>query len=318
MRILFALFFFLNCSLFVTPCSIPGIFDGAWNQTVSALRELSKKCTEFVAVTVITNRYDTLKPAPPGWSDHVCSIAIVDAETYEWIFGKKTVTDPVLLKQKSSGWKVVKEERMPFVNNQCNVRTVKSLLLKFLPYTTHALYLDGTYTMKRPLKFFKDKYVKNNTNLFFISHPNRHDAKEEMKTVMKLHLTPENIVKRQDEDYTAEFQKDYHSPYLHQGNFHYRRNIPEVHAFECLWFSDIMDYSHRDQLSLPKAILDSGLTSTTKAISPKEGKEFLAQGGHSHAVNRQLNSKVIYPCGISPRRDFSAEKSAGTTTSSKK
>eukprot|EP00008_Paramoeba_atlantica_P002063 CAMPEP_0201503680 /NCGR_PEP_ID=MMETSP0151_2-20130828/84799_1 /ASSEMBLY_ACC=CAM_ASM_000257 /TAXON_ID=200890 /ORGANISM="Paramoeba atlantica, Strain 621/1 / CCAP 1560/9" /LENGTH=69 /DNA_ID=CAMNT_0047897365 /DNA_START=818 /DNA_END=1027 /DNA_ORIENTATION=- len=64
-----------------------------------------------------------------------------------------------------------------------------------------------------------------------------------------------------------------------------------------------MDYSHRDQLSLPKAITDADLDKSTKVLTPRDAIEFLDQKPHADAVNREMTTKTVYPCRSSPKNE---------------
>jgi len=299
-----AVLLFLSLPIFLETCSIPGIFDGAWGHTVTKLKEISKKCKELVVLTVITEKDETLKVAPVGWSSSVCSVAIVDPDTYSSIFANKTTHfDQASKEQKSKGWIVIKEDKMIFKNKLCNVNTVKSLMLKFVPYTKQAIYIDGGNYMERPLHNFIEAHISNKTNLFLIEHPDRKDVKEEINHAIHSHQAPEKVLKRQKEDYSLETRtSDYHSHHLYLGNFHYRRNVGPARAFGCLWFADMIDYANLDLLSLPKAIVNSGLESTTKSVSFEISKEFLAQQHHFRQTNE--STEIVSPCGMSARRVF--------------
>jgi TOD1/MUCI70, glycosyltransferase-like domain len=303
-------FFLLFPSVFES-CSIPGISDGFWNRSLTLTRELSQseQCGSLVVATIITNAYDKLSHAPGGLFDKstTCCVAVVDIITWDSFSLTERVlgvgqTVPII-----RGWHVVMEDNMYWENNQCNVRTFKSLTLKFFPYSKAIFYLDGTWKIMVPFKQLFRTALKNDTEIALLLHPERTDARLEMSTVTYLHLTPTEVVARQRREYDIEANREYHTKHLYQGNFCFRRNTPRTRVFECLWYADIMSYSHRDQLSLTKAITDSGLDPYTGKV--RQNNFVLRKSAHKNTVNRVYNRNkeepVIYPCFSSKPRDSS-------------
>ena len=159
---------------------------------------------------------------------------------------------------------------MIFKNKLCNVNTVKSLMLKFVPYTKQAIYIDGKRKiqkivverkkeevfvsfllflilvsggnyMERPLHNFIEAHISNKTNLFLIEHPDRKDVKEEINHAIHSHQAPEKVLKRQKEDYSLETRtSDYHSHHLYLGTkfffFFFHFFIPFPFFFSLFFF----------------------------------------------------------------------------------
>jgi len=296
-------------------CDVPGQSSGSWQVTMKFGTKVSRRC-DIIVTTIITDQYDHLLPITKD-GPSVCWVAILDPQTFAaefWRPEAKVKEEEEDVYVHASGWTAIREKNMFFGNNQCNARTLKALLHLFFPYSLYHLYIDANQILLDTPTSLISKYLQGNTVLAFVRSIHRDDVSEEIDRIRERHLSPDSIIEYQKSMYNADLNITTSNDYstggiLLQGNWRLQRNIPIVHAFDCLWFSHIMDYSHRDQISLPKVLFDLDLMDNERVVViPKRNSVKMKRNEHLNVRQRFKSITYEYPCRYSPVRTPAMDK----------
>lgn len=291
-------------------CAIPGLYTaGSWYDTYRAGYALSRECA-VVIVSIMTDAYDVLPTPVPAGVNMACRVIIVDPASFALFSDARELdaSGALYYSARLEGF-VVLERRMHFANNQCNARTVKALLHLFFPFAQYHVYADANYALQRSggQAIVAGGLRRHDGPLVAIPRHPRGDVALEMDIVAKYNITPAELVEYQRALFAADAAvapDEYHTDFLLQGNFRMQRNVDAVRAFGCLWFSFIMDYSHRDQLSLVKALTMTNITRASGRLNVM-APDTLARKTqeHDHPVRWWLEPDVVYPCRESATRN---------------
>jgi hypothetical protein len=222
--------------------------------------------------TVIFNNYDQLLPVNQKWNcDFVC------------------LTDNPHIK--SNGWKIqVLDEE--FASYKSANRKFKILAHNYFPNYESSLYVDGNIRIKKdPTELF-EKYLKKE-NFASCIHYARDCIYEETITLLfsgrlndyeKLRLLNQ-IALYSKESFPRHFG-------LTETNVLFRNHMePSVVRIMEMWWSELSDGSHRDQVSLPYVLWKSNSNITYIDEGPRFNDVFFALD--LHASERKSFSKRV-------------------------
>lgn len=155
---------------------------------------------------------------------------------------------------KSNIWKIVQLGDMPEeLTSVKKQRYVKICPHKFLPDYDLSIWVDGNVKIIGDMNKYLETYCNRNTSIFIPSHPQRECIYSEANTCIAIGKDRKENVKPQIDRYEEEgFPKNYG---LVQSNIIIRKhNEPDCIELMDLWWSEVRDNSHRDQLSFNYAL----------------------------------------------------------------
>ena len=184
--------------------------------------------------TCITGNYDNLSGIFPNQSANVDFICYTDNQA---------------LKYRSGNWdiRLIPPElrRLQPVKQQ---RIVKACPHRYLLEYDVSMWIDGNISIISDVMEFISRYNLDRIHIFTRRHPFRNCIYEEEKKVLQLKKDFPSITNRQIERYRRDgFPKSFG---LHETGIMLRRhNETDAKTFGNMWAKEIMDGSHRDQLS---------------------------------------------------------------------
>lgn len=184
-----------------------------------------------VLYTCITNCYDTLRAAPiqPGW-DFIC---FCDEKTALTFFGNDKRSSVY------KGWIIYV---LPDSHYDKLSRKVKILPHVFLPFEYDvSIWVDANIQMKCDL----DKLIWRK-HYCVMTHPNRNNIFDEAKACIEMIKDEPAIISKQVEKYINE---GYDGQGMVATGIIIRTDHPYNMAFNEGWWTQVRDYSRRDQLS---------------------------------------------------------------------
>lgn len=221
------------------------------------LRDIKKKAAErlhepkIVVYTCITGGYDKIhEPSyvTPG-VDYVC------------------FTDNMGIKSKTWKLKPIPEELKGFskVKQQ---RGVKILAHRYLPDYDISIWVDGVVDVRGNIKEYLKAFDFNTYSVFIPEHPARKCIYKEIDACIKIKKIKGDeitLAKKQLDRYRAEkFPENYGlvqtNVMIRWHNDQYSKTLMEK------WWSELKDYSHRDQLSFNYALWKCGSTKFKQLI----------------------------------------------------
>lgn len=138
----------------------------------------------------------------------------------------------------------------------------------------YSLWVDGNITpLVNPFELIR-KYL-NNTDIAFFPHPSRCCVYQEARAVNELGLDESERVNEQVNRYLAEGMPVAFG--LPETGVILRRHTPLVREFEDIWALEVMNGSHRDQLSVSYALWKTGLQVTWMPETVKTSPQFASK-----------------------------------------
>ena len=212
------------------------------SQTKSKLEEVKKE-PKIVVYTCITGGYDNLiKPTlvTPG-VDYVCFTDNKDLKSNIWKI--RPIPEELL------GYSKVKQQR-----------GVKILPHRYLPEYDISIWVDANVDTKGNIKDYLQGLDFNTYSVFIPEHPSRkciYKEKEECVRLRKITGDGIALANKQMARYKAEkFPENYglvqSNVVIRAHNTEYSKKLMET------WWSELKDYSHRDQLSFNYALWKTG------------------------------------------------------------
>lgn len=221
------------------------------------LADMRKKAAEkpheprIVVYTCITGGYDRIhEPSyvTPG-VDYICFTDNMDMKSKTW----KLKPMPEELK----GFSKVKQQR-----------GVKILAHRYLPDYDISIWVDGVVDVRGNIKDYLKTFDFNTYSVFIPEHPERKCIYKEIDAcirIKKIKGDQVTLAKKQLERYRAEkFPENYGlvqtNVMIRWHNDQYSKDLMEK------WWSELKDYSHRDQLSFNYALWKCGSTKFKQLI----------------------------------------------------
>lgn len=133
---------------------------------------------------------------------------------------------------------------LPLVKRQ---RVVKACPQRYLPQCDISLWVDGNISILCDIAEFISKYDLRRTWIYAKGHPLRKCVFAEANAVLNLKKDAKGIVNSQMNRYRGEGYPS--NSGLHETGILLRRSCQENLLFGNSWAKEIMDGSHRDQLS---------------------------------------------------------------------
>jgi len=179
------------------------------------------------------------------------------------------------------GWDVVLETQLPFVSPILNSRVPKMLMHLFFPHAAVLVWVDGNKNIRTPLRRILAAYLRDKgTDVVLTTSLRGARTVADEARFVRGTLAPAQAVDRQMAAYR---QMGYDKLDVYHGGFRIQRNSPRARRFGCLWFSEVLTFTARDQLSLAAALHMADLRASPRLIVvPKD--DFLAfvhKGGHA-------------------------------------
>lgn len=230
--------------------------------------------------TVITDGYDTLKVPRNG------------SKCYDFI----CFTNDISLS--SSFWKII------YINKQSRhlQREIKIKAHEYLPDYDFTIYVDGSAVIKRDLSQLEMLIGKS--DILFVKHHKRTCLYDEEKAIHEFRKDIPLITNPQIEKYRSEGMPVQFGMY--QTCLIARRKTKEVEAFCNLWWHEVENHSHRDQLSVMYAQWKTGIQPVV--IGHMQMVHLLSIQAHNFNYRPPLQTKELRVFYSTPAR---ADKNIG-------
>jgi hypothetical protein len=152
------------------------------------------------------------------------------------------------LEFQSGNWQIRKiPDELQGLSKVKQQRVLKACPAKYLNEYDATLWVDGNLTIMSDMFGFVSKYDLSATPIWTKKHPSRRCIYDEANAVIRLKKDIRQTVGPQMTKYhTENFPKDFG---LHETSVILRRRCRETEIFGNLWAKEILDHSHRDQLS---------------------------------------------------------------------
>ena len=200
----------------------PGVFEPSVKPVQSLIIE---KAGGIVVYTAITAGHDTLKEEQV--TDGAQFFVFTDGD-----FRSKT-------------WKVLGTTNL-FRSPRRTARYHKVLSHLFFPDAQYTVWMDGTMTLKAPIKEIIDSFPKE-AQIITSPHQERDCLYGEAKVCMDLDLDNPAIIEKQVKQYKKEGYPEHAG--LAETKIVIRKNTPQVEQFNKEWFYQLFTGSKRDQIS---------------------------------------------------------------------
>lgn len=147
------------------------------------------------------------------------------------------------------------------------------------PAAEWILYFDANLIPKSPLIEFSE-WLRGHgeADLYLFQHNQRPCLYREAEAIIKSGKASESAIRDQTLAYRLQGVPE--NLGLYQGSVHLRRNCDAVRQFEKRWWNEIARWSHRDQLSLPVALHNSGVR--VKVLPPLSFLQFFDHTPHKN------------------------------------
>jgi len=153
-----------------------------------------------------------------------------------------------------------------------------------------SLWIDSNMILKPGIGEFCEEF--NNADLTVIKHDKRNKISEEISEIIRFGKDSDRVLYESVKDLSSRFG-NYDDLGLFQGRFLYRIHNERVVEFEQLWWSLILKYSIRDQLTLPIAVQYS--RAITSILPPATSSEFYDVVSHrKYKFNVKNSSHMAY------------------------
>jgi len=189
------------------------------------------KKNKLVIYTAFTKGYDSLKE--PEFVDENCDYICFtnDQNLKSEIWDIKYMEDSIL-------------------DNNRKAKEYKVLSHKYLAEYKYSFWLDGTFKIKDSIREYIYKYLKKDSKILCVIHPERGCIYDEFKASKKITRYPAVIMEKQTDKYKKEgFPSNYGLPVL--GAIFRKHNSKEIIKLMEDWWGEIMSFSNQDQLSFP-------------------------------------------------------------------
>lgn len=182
-----------------------------------------------VIYTVITGEYDTLKEPliiTPGW-DYVCFTDNHSLVSEHWTM-----------------------RYVPKLNKSTAKKQSRALKIHTPVFETHdeSIYIDANIQINCNLNKFLLKY--NPSDIMVMDHPQRDNIYKEVLACVELEKDNPKVLLKQLDHYFSSGFDIFHSG-LYSCGFIYRVHRDNIKRLSEDWASEVMKFSHRDQVSFP-------------------------------------------------------------------
>lgn len=185
--------------------------------------------------TVLINGYDTLKNfrATEGW-DYICFTDDKSLKAHPWETRHVKLSDNPVKQQ----------------------RDIKIRPHHYLPEYDMTVYIDASHSLTQDLNKFISTFYKG--GMLVAKHNARTCVYQEAKQVLRLGKAKKEDVDRQMNAY---YKERFRTGTLYETGFMVRDK--SVTALMEHWASQVQEYTHRDQLSLPYSVKKTGIVPHT-------------------------------------------------------
>lgn len=143
-------------------------------------------------------------------------------------------------------------------NPKFDSRQYKILGCHYFPDAEWVAYFDSQLHPIKPVhEWINWMKSHGDADMYVYFHHHCHSIYEEAEAVIKVGKASAHVVNAQMDRYRSQGVPESGGMYL--GGIHLRRNTPAMLEFEQLWWNEVKNGSHRDQLSLPVAIARSNI-----------------------------------------------------------
>jgi len=183
----------------------------------------------------------------------VCYVAFWDEITLleQEAEGKKLGEDRTI-----GVWRVIVVHNLPFTDQRLNGKIPKMLGHRLFPQARYSIWVDSKSQFRRdPIAVFEALLWRTNSVLAISEHGARSCVYDEGNAIIKKHKATPEEVDRQLTQYRLDgFPKDARydgHKALAEASVIVREHTAMTNLFMCLWFSEVVRFTSRDQLSFP-------------------------------------------------------------------
>lgn len=221
-----------------------------------------------VVFTIITGNYDNPQPIAvknPEWR-YIC------------------ITDDMTID--GGDWELIPIETLnpPKGLNPIRLQRWAKIIGAVEYFQCDTIYLDGSYEIRNDIsqillsmdRSYSDGNVMTLQNMILKIHPKRNSYIDEGIACIKLNKAHPDSIRRQIKEYEAEGLE--YGGGMYETGVLIRKYTPKVIEFCQLWWAEIEKHTHRDQLSIMKALKDCGIIFST--MTPGFFNEFVTLHKH--------------------------------------
>ena len=248
--------------------------DRNYNGRYSKLIDIKPK--RIVVFTENIGEYDHLKPI--NRYENTRCIAFVD---------KDMVVD---------GWEIIN------VNNIEQIKSLKhtKLICKYirthsyelLPDHDYSLHIDANMTLTTDPNKILEEIINKSHSLMAFNHYKRETIYDEAKQCIEWELDNVNRISEQIDRY----KKEGVVGKLYECGFLLRKNTKEVQSFDQIWWSEVLQNSHRDQISFPYVIEKTGISIKAFNHTNRMNSDYVKideiKRGITHKGSRVFNNNI--------------------------
>jgi hypothetical protein len=163
------------------------------------------------------------------------------------------------IRKSRSGWQF-REPCSRYEDPNRNAKIHKVLAHRYLSDFDYSLWIDATIRLLQPVEELIERYLADSDIAVFAHHA-RNCTYVEAESCIKKKLDNPVVIRDQMERYRAlGFPEELG---LYAGTVILRRHTPQTEHFNEMWWSEISQYSRRDQLSLRFVLWKLGITPAT-------------------------------------------------------
>jgi O-antigen biosynthesis protein len=154
---------------------------------------------------------------------------------------------------------------------------------------------DGTFKIRNSIREYVYKYIKHNSNILCVLHPERDCVYNEFKFSKKITRYPANIMKKQVLKYENDgFSKN--QGLFALGAIFRKHNSPEIVKLMEDWWSEIIEFSNQDQISFPYVVWKNKIKPSVSNIYYWNNEYWYKEGNYHHKVlltNPSISNNLI-------------------------
>ncbi|XP_028783163.1 uncharacterized protein LOC114739279 [Neltuma alba] len=153
-------------------------------------------------------------------------------------------------------WRVVVVRDLPFSDQRLNGKVPKMLSHRLFPQAEYSIWVDSKSQFRRdPLGVLEALLWRSNSVIAISEHGARGSVYDEARAVVKKNkATPEEVevqINQYHKDGLPQDKRFNGRKALSEASIIVRKHTPLTNLLMCLWFSEVVRFTSRDQLSFP-------------------------------------------------------------------
>lgn len=196
------------------------------------------------------------------------------------------------------GWEVVNineiEEIKRIKNKKLIVKYIRTHSKELLPEHDYSIHIDANMILTKDPNIIIEEIVNKDHVIMAFNHYMRNSVYEEGQQCIEWNLDNHKKIENQLKKYKDEGLDSG----LYECGFMLRKNDERVFEFDKIWWNEILNHSHRDQISFPYAIKKSGVSFLPFKDKNRLKSSYLTikkiSNGKTHKGDRTFNNNIIF------------------------